>query len=176
MQISHNCRIEFSINLKSFRHKFPQRCFLQFVMEDCLQNGRFCSAWGSKKSILFATRSERQTFFIYFGHPLDPFQLHSGSLWLACGYLWLPFDSFLALFDSLLLPLGLRFLTFSVSWRHYWYLNKKQQNFNETKLLVNQIALSRRVPNATQQEVTTYFLMRPYCNVTPTIRFLRLGG
>ena len=152
MQISHNCRIEFSINLMTFRDKFPQRCFLQFVMEDCPQNGRFCNAWGSKKSIRFAARSERQ-FFIYFGHPSDPFWLPSGSLWLACGYLWLPFDSFLAFFDSPLLSLGLRFLTFAVSWRHFWYLNKKQLNFNETKLLVNQNALSRRVPNATQQEV-----------------------
>ena len=62
MQISHNCRIEFSINLLIFRHKLPQRCFLQFVMEICPQNGRFCIAWGSQKSILFATRSERQTF------------------------------------------------------------------------------------------------------------------
>ena len=62
MQISHNCRIEFSINSIIFRHKLPQRCFLQFVMEICPQNGRFCIAWGSQKSILFATRSERQTF------------------------------------------------------------------------------------------------------------------
>ena len=62
MQISHSCRIEFSTNLTIFRHKFPQRCFLQFVMEDCRQNGRLCSAWGSKKSIRFTTRSERRTF------------------------------------------------------------------------------------------------------------------
>ena len=86
MQISHNCRIEFSTNLTNFRHKFPQRCFLQFVMEDCRQNGRLCSAWGSKKNDPFHSQVRKANFFMYFGHPLDPFWLPSGSLWLACGY------------------------------------------------------------------------------------------
>ena len=89
MQISHNCRIEFSINLMIFRHKLPQRCFLQFVMEDCPQNGRFCSAWGSKNRY-FLQPGPNIYFFIYFGHP-----------WIPFGSLLNPFGSLVATFRCL---------------------------------------------------------------------------
>ena len=73
MQISHNCRIEFSMTLRIFQDKFPQHCFLQFVTEDCHQNGRLCNAGGSKKINSFDNQIRKANFFKYFGHPLDSF-------------------------------------------------------------------------------------------------------
>ena len=83
----------------------------------------------------FSRPSPKVDFLMHFGRPLAhlwlPFGspcLPFGSIGDTFGSLWLPFGSLLVPFGSLLVPLGpllltlaRDFLTFGVSWRHFWY-------------------------------------------------------